>query len=60
MDVNLRLVDLLSRTINSTPGNLNAGDNTIPLYIGNVQDGVYMVVVEGKDISATHRLSISR
>jgi glucose/arabinose dehydrogenase len=60
MDVNIRLVDLLSRTINSTPGNLNAGDNTIPLYIGNVQDGVYMVVVEGKDISATHRLSISR
>ncbi len=59
-EIRVVVVDVLSRNVAATNGLVRVGAHTLPVYVGNVEAGVYFVIVHRGNQRTIKRIVIAR
>lgn len=57
--VHIRLIDFLTRNISSAEQKLHTGENDFPFHIGNIEAGIYLLLLEMQEITICRKLVVS-
>ena len=57
-ELDVRVIDILGRTVSTEKWQIEDGENNISLDVSTLQQGTYLLVVEGEDIRESSRFTV--